>query len=102
MYLINRHDPTDQQGPSQHRRKNQDDTRSNVRPLRFNRPVITVNKRAAGSNALHLARHDPGPPGESTIAALYALKHKGRTIEEWAKAYGQSALKYGITSQTQH
>jgi hypothetical protein len=74
-----------------------------VSPLQSNPPVVTVNERAARSNAiLRLGRHDHNPPCESTIAALYALEHKGRTIEEWAEAYGQSALKYGITSQTQH
>ena len=92
----------DQQRPSQRRRKNRDDTRAYVRPLRSNPPVITVNERAARSNALRLPRHDPDPPAECTITSLYALKHKGRTIEEWAEAYGQSALKHCITPQTQH
>ena len=36
------------------------------------------------------------------IAALYALKHKGYTIHEWAQVYGQSALQHGITPETQH
>ena len=83
--VSNRHDPTDQQRPSQHRRKNQDDTRAYVRPLQSTPPVVTVNERAARSNALRLARQDPYPPEEISIASLYALKHKGRTIEEWAQ-----------------
>ena len=92
----------DHQRPSQRRRKNQDDTRSNVRPLRSHSSVVNVNEHAARSSALRLTRHDSGHPDESTIAALYALKHKGHTIEESAQVYGQSALQHGITPETQH
>jgi hypothetical protein len=92
----------DHQRPSQRRRKNQDDIRSNVRPLRSHPPVVTVNERTARSSALRLARHDSGHPDESTVAVLYAYKHKGYTIDEWAQKYGQSALQHGITPETQH
>ena len=99
--VSNRLDHTDQQRPSQRRRKNGDDTRAYVRPLRSHPPVVTVNERAARSHALRLAQQDPYSPEEISIASLYALKHKGRTIEGWAKEYGTSALAYGITPQTQ-
>jgi hypothetical protein len=38
----------------------------------------------------------------NTVTALFALEHRGRTIDEGAREYGQSALTYGMTPQTQH